>query len=67
MGAGHCSVPKLPGDYYTVYDAGNYNDGGASAFATVSEIIPDGEQIDVLVLSHSDADHLGAVDEILDA
>jgi competence protein ComEC len=67
VGAGLCAVVKMPGGHYMIYDAGNYNDGGAKAFKAISEIIPDGEEIDLLVLSHSDADHLGAVDEICDA
>lgn len=67
VGTAHCSVLKLPGDYYIVYDAGNYTDNGATAFAAVAEIIPGDEPIDLMVLSHSDSDHLGAVDDILGA
>ncbi len=63
VGAGLCAIVKMPEDHYMVYDAGNYTDSGAKAFSAISEIIPDGD-IDLLVLSHSDADHLGAVDEI---
>lgn len=64
VGAGLCAVVKMPGGHYMIYDAGNYNDSGAKAFKAITEIIPYGEEIDLLVLSHSDADHLGAVDEI---
>ncbi len=67
VGAGLCVVVKMPGDHYMVYDAGNFTDGGNRCFEGVAEVIPDGEEIDLMVLSHSDADHLGAVDEILDA
>ena len=67
VGAGLCAVVKMPGGHYMIYDAGNYNDSGARAFKAISEIIPDGEEVDLLVLSHSDADHLGAVDEICNA
>jgi len=49
-----------------IYDAGNYTRGGSLAFTKVQEIIPAGSDIELLVLSHSDADHLGAVDEICD-
>ncbi len=67
VGAGLCVVVKMQGGHYMIYDAGNYNDSGAKAFKAISEIIPEGEEVDLLVLSHSDADHLGAVDEICDA
>ena len=67
VGAGHCAVVKMPGDHYMIYDAGNFQDRGASAFDAVQEIIPEDQEIELLVLSHSDADHLAAADEILDA
>ncbi len=67
VGAGECVAIKIPGDYYMVYDAGNYKDNGESALRAIEEIIPENEEIDLLVLSHSDADHLGGADEILDA
>lgn len=67
VGAGLCCVVKMPGDRYMIYDAGNYRDRGALTFSKISQIIPEGATIEFLVLSHSDADHLGAVDEICDA
>ncbi|WP_438479706.1 ComEC/Rec2 family competence protein [Oleiharenicola lentus] len=66
VGAGECVVVKAPAKdgkpRYMVYDAGN----GKTAFDTIQDIIPSGSTIELLVLSHSDADHLGAVPEILD-
>jgi competence protein ComEC len=67
VGSGLCCVVKMPGDHYMIYDAGNYTDGGTGAFDAISEVIPAESEIDLMVLSHSDADHLGAVDEICDA
>lgn len=73
VGAGLCCILSLPdsdGDGtrdFCVYDAGNYTDGGQLTFERISEIVPEGSRIRLLVLSHSDADHLGAVDEICDA
>ena len=67
VGAGHAAVARIPGGHYLVYDAGHWAGGGATAFAGVSGVVPGGEDIDLMVLSHSDADHLAAVDEILDA
>ena len=71
VGAGHCSVTRIPGDednhHYLVYDAGNYEDNGRTCLRGVEEVIPEGEEIDLLVLSHSDSDHLAAADRILGA
>ncbi len=67
VGAGHCSVIEIPSGHYMVYDAGNYEDGGATCFAAVEAIIPKDKPIDMMVLSHTDSDHLGGVDEILGA
>jgi beta-lactamase superfamily II metal-dependent hydrolase len=67
VGAGLCCVVEMPGGHYMIYDAGNYTDGGAAAFDAISDIIPIDAEIDLMVLSHSDSDHRGAVDEICDA
>jgi competence protein ComEC len=66
VGAGHCAVVKMPGNYFMVYDAGNYEDSGATCVAAAWNIVPPNEPIDFMVLSHSDADHLGGVKAILD-
>ncbi len=67
VGAGLCCIVRIPGDHYLVYDAGNYESAGKQeAIEALEELIPDGQDIDLLVLSHSDADHLGAVPEICD-
>ncbi|HYE63534.1 MAG TPA: MBL fold metallo-hydrolase [Phycisphaerales bacterium] len=64
VGAGECCVVSLPDGQFIVYDAGNFQDKGRSAMRAINEIIPDGSEIALLVLSHSDADHLGAVPAI---
>jgi len=64
-GPGLCTVVKMPGDHYMVYDAGHWNHDDV-CLAAVKEVVPAGESIDLMVLSHSDADHLAAVDEIFD-
>ena len=72
VGAGLCCVVRIPGagdqegDYYLVYDAGNYQDSGATAMTAIRELIPDDEVIDLLVLSHTDSDHNAAVPTICD-
>jgi competence protein ComEC len=73
VGAGLCCVIAMPdadGDKkkdFVIYDAGNYIDRGKLTFARIAEVVPLGSRIRLMVLSHSDADHLGAVDEICDA
>ena len=67
VGAGHSAVVRMPGNHYMVYDAGDYRDDGTSAIEGIREVVPESEDIDLLVLSHSDADHLGAVDKLFDA
>jgi len=62
-----CVAVVMPKGHYMIYDAGNWVGGGAEAYESVAEIIPEGSTIDLMVLSHSDSDHLGAVDEICDA
>ncbi|MGI8908370.1 MAG: ComEC/Rec2 family competence protein [Candidatus Sumerlaeaceae bacterium] len=61
VGAGECCIAKLPGGHYIIYDAGNYQDGGKSALKAIHEFIPKGSDIELLVLSHTDADHVAAV------
>lgn len=67
VGAGECCVIVIPGNHYLVFDGGNYKDGGSTAMNAVEELIPEGSTIDLMVISHSDADHLAAIDDILDA
>ena len=63
VGAGHCAVVTMPDNHFMIYDAGYYRgDGERHTIASIRELIPDGSTIDLLVLSHSDADHLGVVD-----
>ncbi len=61
-----CVVIKMPDNHYMIYDAGNWRSEGEEAYISIKEIIPEGSTIDLMVLSHSDGDHLGAVDEICD-
>jgi competence protein ComEC len=62
VGAGECCVIKLPGKKNIIYDTGV----GVRAMNAIEELIPHEEDIDLMVLSHTDADHIGAVDEICD-
>lgn len=61
VGNGLCVVGRVPGGGGFIYDGGYRSDQCVKA---VREILPDG-RIDALMLSHSDADHIGEVPEIL--
>jgi competence protein ComEC len=63
-GAGLATITRMPGDYYMVYDAGHWH-GKQETMDGIDSVISDNEEIDLLVISHSDADHLSAVPEIL--
>jgi competence protein ComEC len=61
VGAGLCVVALVPGGHAMVYDT------GASAQVcgdAVAELVPS-RKIDLMVLSHSDIDHIGAARRIL--
>ncbi len=62
VGTGLCTITEVPGGHYMVYDAGHWQ--GTQCFTAVQEIV-DGDEIDLLIISHTDADHLGEADEIL--
>jgi len=63
-GPGLATVTRMPGDFYMVYDAGHWH-GKNETMAGIASVIPDGESIDLLIVSHSDSDHLAAVKQIL--
>ena len=62
VGAGLCVVATAPGDHAMVYDAGR---GGDRCIRAVRELVPS-KKIDLLVLSHSDSDHVRETVAILD-
>jgi hypothetical protein len=63
VGAGLWTVTVAPGDKVMVYDAGRWDNSFCSD--AVRELVPESGDIDLLVLSHSDADHIGEVETIL--
>lgn len=65
-GAGLCTITRMPGPHYMVYDTGHWH-GVGLCDAAVKRIVHAGDEIDLLVQSHSDADHLSATDNILAA
>jgi competence protein ComEC len=65
VGPGLCAVAIIPGGHVMVYDAGHWV--GSHCVDAVTELIADGGKIDLMVISHSDGDHLGNASEILEA
>lgn len=63
VGNALCTVTRVPPGRYLVYDAGHY-DGGTRCTDAVAEAV-DGTEIDLLVVSHADADHLGEAEHLL--
>jgi hypothetical protein len=70
VGAGLCCIFTLPDadedgePEYVIYDGGN---GAVQTFNKIEELIPDDADIQLLVISHSDSDHLAAIPGICDA
>jgi competence protein ComEC len=62
VGPALCAVIQIPGGHSMVYDAGHWN--GQHCSAAVRELVT-GDTIDLMVISHSDADHLGDAARIL--
>ncbi len=66
VGAGHCALIKLPQDKYVIYDAGSDKLlNGNRTLGQIKEYIPAGSTIELLVLSHTDADHINAAEQVL--
>jgi len=63
VGAGLCTITRAPGPSFMVYDAGHWTNHRCHDAAI--EIIGDND-IDLMVISHNDGDHLGDADMILD-
>ncbi|MDQ2987206.1 MAG: hypothetical protein M3R13_10915 [Armatimonadota bacterium] len=59
-------VPHGSAYKYAIYDAGNRQKAAVVLREKLDEFIPEGSTIELLVLSHSDADHVGMVPEIFD-
>lgn len=65
VGAGLCNLITLPGGKYLIYDAGHWQSSGTQTLKQIKEIIPVGSEIELMILSHSDADHIGAAGNII--
>lgn len=66
VGAGLCTVIKLPDGRYIIYDLGDQHRQGETVYDQIAEVIPPGSPVEMLVLSHTDADHIGASKQVLE-
>ena len=67
VGAGLCTITKVPdknGDHLMVYDAGG-EQGKENCVKAVRGLIGKNKMIELLIISHNDADHLRNADELL--
>src|SRR4051794_30245721 len=62
IGPGLCAVATVPGGHGMLFDAGP--PGATRCQQAVRELVP-GRHLDLVVLSHSDKDHIGMVKAIL--
>ncbi len=65
-GAGLCCVIKTDNDTAIVYDTGHWNASGFRALQGVKDLFPTTHPVTLMVLSHSDSDHLGGATRILE-
>jgi len=67
VGAGLACIVATPDNHYMIYDTGHWAAAAQNAVvAAAEEIIPEGAEVDLLVLSHVDSDHHGATPELCD-
>lgn len=66
IGGGLCTLTEAPGKRYMVYDAGTAIDLKKPKLcpSRIHAAMPAGEAIDLLILSHSDSDHISGVAEL---
>ena len=66
VGPGHASITKMPGPHYMVFDAGLVTRSDYIV-TQMKELMGTDRVIDLLIISHTDSDHLGAIPAIFDA
>ena len=65
VGAGLCCAVKFPSGFTMIYDAGRGGKRNTDfALTGINDVVGANEDIELLVLSHTDSDHVGAVPKI---
>lgn len=65
VGQGSCNVIKLPDGRLILYDAGHFMGNGNTSYSQIAQVIGPNSEIELMVLSHTDADHMGAAGHLL--
>jgi beta-lactamase superfamily II metal-dependent hydrolase len=67
VGQGLCNLITLPNGKYIIYDAGDedYLRKGIRTYNQMKDVIPPGSDIELMVLSHTDADHICAAANVI--
>lgn len=65
VGAGLCNLIKFPNNKFMIYDAGGEGTNASRTLGQIETFIPVGSEIELLVLSHTDQDHILAAGEVL--
>lgn len=61
---GLCTIIRLPGHKYVIYDAGGLNTAdGSQTWAYMKQFLPEGSTVEFMVLSHMDGDHIVAASQ----
>lgn len=66
VGPGLCSVIKLPDGRFIIYDLGHWRGSGKGVYEQIKDLIPPGSPIELVVMSHTDSDHIGAAGPVLE-
>lgn len=65
VGPGLCNLIRLPNNKFVVYDAGHWRGNGNTTLNQIKDFIPENSEIELLILSHTDSDHIGAAGNLL--
>lgn len=65
VGPGLCTLIKLPDGKYIIYDTGHKQWMGQMPLSQISAVIPVGSEIELMVLSHNHADHMGGAEHVI--
>lgn len=65
VGPGLCNLIKLPDNRFIIYDAGHWRGNGNTTLQQIKDFIPEDSEIELMILSHTDSDHIGAADKVI--